>query len=56
VSDARVKARWYKREFNTIRPHSGLRYQTPQEFSDACDRGLHGQPPSERKRLRLILR
>jgi putative transposase len=44
VLDARSQARWFRREFNTERPHSGLHYQTPQEFSDECDRGLHGQP------------
>jgi putative transposase len=53
ASDARAQARWYRREFNTIRPHSGLRYQTPKEFSDDCDRGMHGQPPHERKSLRI---
>jgi transposase InsO family protein len=45
ATDARAKGRCYKREFNTIRPHSGLHYKTPQEFSEECDRGLHGQPP-----------
>lgn len=52
VADARAKARWYRREFNTIRPHSALRYQTPAKFSEECDRGLHGRPP-ESKRLRI---
>ena len=50
ATDASTKARWYRREFNTIRPHSALRYLTPREFSDECDRGLHDQPP-ERKRI-----
>jgi putative transposase len=45
VVDARAKAAWWRREYNTIRPHSGIRYQTPREFSAECDRGLHGQPP-----------
>lgn len=52
VADARAKARWYRREFNTIRPHSALRYRTPAKFSEECDRGLHGQPP-ESKSLRI---
>lgn len=39
VPDARAKAKWYRREYNAIRPHSALGYQTPKEFSDACDRG-----------------
>lgn len=56
ATDARAKGRWYQREFNTIRPHSGLHYQTPKEFSDECDRGLHGQPPAERKSLRINIR
>ncbi len=44
VPDAREKGRWFRREFNTIRPHSSIGYKTPQEFSEECDRGLHGQP------------
>jgi putative transposase len=47
VPDARSQAQWFRREYNTIRPHSGLNYQTPKEFSDECDRGLHGQPPEQ---------
>lgn len=47
VLDAREKGRWWRQEYNTIRPHSGLGYKTPQEFSAECDRGLHGQPPKE---------
>lgn len=53
VLDARSQARWYRREYNTIRPHSGLRYQTPKAFSDECDRGLHGQPPKVEERRTL---
>lgn len=53
VADARAKARWYRQEFNTIRPHSALRYQTPKTFSDDCDRGLHGQPPPTSQSLRI---
>jgi putative transposase len=56
VADARAKARWYRQEFNTIRPHSALRYLTPKNFRDECDRGLHGQPSPERKSLRIINR
>jgi putative transposase len=37
VSDAREKGRWYRREYNTVRPHSSLGYATPKEFSAACD-------------------
>jgi transposase InsO family protein len=45
VPDARAQARWFRREYNTIRPHSALDYKTPKEFSDECDQGQHGQPP-----------
>jgi putative transposase len=37
VSDAVEKAKWHRREYNTIRPHSSLDYQTPKEFSAHCD-------------------
>lgn len=47
VPDAREKGEWFRREYNTVRPHSALGYKTPKEFSDECDRGLHGQPPSK---------
>lgn len=43
--DAREKGGWYRREYNTVRPHSSLGYKTPRQFSDECDQGLHGQPP-----------
>jgi len=36
VADARAKASWYRREYNTVRPHSSLGYVTPKEFSAAC--------------------
>jgi putative transposase len=37
VADARAKASWFRREYNTVRPHSSLDYATPREFSAACD-------------------
>ena len=37
VADARAKASWFRREYNTVRPHSSLGYSTPKEFSAACD-------------------
>jgi Transposase and inactivated derivatives len=43
-ADARAKGAWWRREYNTIRPHSALGYKTPQEFSTECDQGLHEQP------------
>ena len=38
VADARAQASWFRREDNTVRPHSSLGYATPKEFSGACDR------------------
>jgi transposase InsO family protein len=49
VPDAKEKGEWFRREYNTIRPHSSLDYKTPKQFSDECDRGLHGQPPRDKK-------
>jgi transposase InsO family protein len=49
VADARAQGRWWRREYNTVRPHSALDYKTPQEFSAECDRGQHGQPPRRRR-------
>jgi transposase InsO family protein len=43
AADARAKAAWWRREYNRIRPHSGLGYKTPHEFSQECDRGQHGR-------------
>ena len=45
VPDGKEKGGWFRREYNTVRPHSALGYKTPKEFGDECDRGLHGQPP-----------
>jgi transposase InsO family protein len=53
VPDARSKASWFRREYNTARPHSSLAYKTPQEFSQECDQGLHGMPPERKARLRI---
>jgi len=47
VQDAKEKGEWFRREYNRERPHSSLDYKTPRQFSDECDRGLHGQPPTE---------
>jgi putative transposase len=53
VEDARAKAADWRREYNTIRPHSSLRYRTPKEFSEECDRGLHGQRQKRKKNQRI---
>jgi len=47
VRDAREKGRWFKREYNAVRPHSALGYKTPKQFAAECDAGLQGQPPKE---------
>lgn len=47
--DAREKGRWFKREYNTVRPHSSLDYKTPKQFSEECDAGLHGQPRNDNR-------
>lgn len=48
VADAAAQAAWFRREYNTARPHSGLGYQTPKAFAAACgDQGrpAGGNPP-----------
>jgi putative transposase len=50
VAEAKEKGAWYRREYNTVRPHSSLEYKTPRRFSDECDRGIHGQRPEGDKR------
>jgi putative transposase len=45
--DAVEKGRWFRREYNTVRPHSSLDYKTPKQFSEECDGGMHGQPPKD---------
>lgn len=47
VLDARQKAAWFRREYNTVRPHSSLAYKTPKHYSDECDRKMHAQPPED---------
>jgi putative transposase len=49
LPDAKEKGAWFRREYNTVRPHSSLDYKTPKEFSDECERGRHGQPPKDKK-------
>ena len=51
AADAKQKGAWFRREYNRVRPYSSLGYKTPREFSEECDRGLHGQHP---KRTNLI--
>jgi putative transposase len=41
VAGARSKVSWFRREYNTIRPHSSIGYKTPREFGEECDRKSH---------------
>lgn len=53
VADAKARAAWFKREFNEVRPHSGLNYETPKAFAARCGDeagrtervGAGGNPP-----------
>jgi len=47
--DAKEKGRWFKREYNTVRPHSSLDYKTPKQFAAECDAGRHGPPSKENR-------
>jgi putative transposase len=47
VADAREKASWFRREYNTVRPHSSLGYATPREFSQSCEK----EACEQRKRI-----
>jgi len=38
VADARARGGWFRREYDTIRPHSSIGYKTPRGFSEECDR------------------
>jgi transposase InsO family protein len=49
VADARAKASWFRREYNTVRPHSSLGYATPKEFGAACDGKRGGQKTYTKK-------
>ena len=52
VLEARERGRCFRREYNTVRPHSSIGYKTPQEFSKECDQGLHGKAPATMLLLR----
>jgi putative transposase len=38
VADAQARGAWFRREYNTIRPHSSIGYKTPREFGEECER------------------
>lgn len=37
LSDAKDKAKTFRHEYNSMRPHSSLNYKTPKEFGASCD-------------------
>lgn len=53
VADAKARAAWFRKEFNEVRPHSALNYQTPKAFAARCELkakehervGTGGNPP-----------
>ena len=45
VADAAAQAAWFKREYNTVRPHSGLGHQTPKAFAATCGDAGKMRPP-----------
>lgn len=52
-ADARARAACFKREYNEVRPHSGLNYETPRAYAARCGAktgrsnrvGAGGNPP-----------
>jgi len=46
VADAKARAAWFKRDYNEVRPHSGLNYETPKAFAARC-----GEKAGRRKRV-----
>ena len=49
VADAKAQAAWFRREYNTVRPHSGLSYQTPKAFAATCGGSSAGANPPDLK-------
>ena len=51
VADAKAQAMAFKIEFNTVRPHSRLDYQTPRAFAATCS----GPEPGKTKTVLRVL-
>jgi putative transposase len=53
VADARAKGKWWRREYNTIRPHSSLKYKTPKAFSAECDQAAKARSRKRKRKNEL---
>jgi transposase InsO family protein len=51
VLDAKEKGAWFRREYNTVRPHSSLGYKTPKEFRDQCEQRRKKRNKKDKKRI-----
>jgi putative transposase len=51
VLDAKEKGAWFRREYNTIRPHSSLGYKTPKEFSNQCEQRRKKNKKKDERRI-----
>jgi transposase InsO family protein len=51
VLDAKEKGEWFRREYNTVRPHSSLDYKTPKEFSNACEQRRKKDKTKDKKSI-----
>jgi transposase InsO family protein len=51
VPGAKEKGEWFRREYNTVRPHSSLEYQAPKEFSDACEERRKRHKKKDKRRI-----
>ncbi|MBT3340004.1 MAG: transposase [Planctomycetes bacterium] len=45
MSEAREIIDDWQRDYNTVRPHSSLKYLTPQEFADNLEEGYPSSNP-----------
>ena len=51
VLDAKEKGGWFRREYNTVRPHGWLDYKTPKEFSDQWDQRRKKGKKKDKRRI-----
>ena len=50
VADAQSQANAWRHEYNTVRPHSSLGYQTPAEFSAHCKEASEKKNPTRKRK------